>query len=128
MFENRALRSVLVPMSKEIMGGWRKMHNEELQKRGKWKTLLNMIVNLLVSYNVGEFLSSCITGGFTKWAQLHGVSYAWTAMNVSSSTMPCIKKSGGALSCCSYICNCVCKETCFTRDRNSFCKQLKLPV
>jgi hypothetical protein len=66
------------------------MHNEELQKRDKWRGLLNMVVNLLVSYNVGQFLSSCITGGFSKWTQLHGVSYAWTAINVSSSTMSSI--------------------------------------
>jgi hypothetical protein len=62
------------------------------QKRDKWRALLNMVVNLLVSYNVGEFLSSCITGGISKRAQLHGVSFTWTVINEISNIMSCIQK------------------------------------
>jgi hypothetical protein len=30
VFENRALRRILGPKRDEVMGGWRKLHNEEL--------------------------------------------------------------------------------------------------
>jgi hypothetical protein len=30
VFENRALRRIFGPNRDEIMGGWRKLHNEEL--------------------------------------------------------------------------------------------------
>jgi hypothetical protein len=36
--------------------------------------LLNMVMKLRVKYNVGKFLSSCITGSFSRMAHLHGVS------------------------------------------------------
>jgi hypothetical protein len=32
MFENRVLRSIFGTKRDEIIGGWRKMHNEELHK------------------------------------------------------------------------------------------------
>jgi hypothetical protein len=38
--------------------------------RDQWMAL----VNLQVPSNVGKFLSSCATGGFSGRAQLHGVS------------------------------------------------------
>jgi hypothetical protein len=31
MFENRVLRRILGPKRDEVTGGWRKLHNEELQ-------------------------------------------------------------------------------------------------
>jgi hypothetical protein len=30
VFENRALRRILGPKRKEVVGGWRRLHNEEL--------------------------------------------------------------------------------------------------
>jgi hypothetical protein len=30
VFENRVLRRIIVPMRDEVMGEWRKLHNEEL--------------------------------------------------------------------------------------------------
>jgi hypothetical protein len=30
IFENRVLRRIFVPKRDEVMGGWRKLHNEEL--------------------------------------------------------------------------------------------------
>jgi hypothetical protein len=31
VFENRVLRRILGPKTDEVMGGWRKLHNEELR-------------------------------------------------------------------------------------------------
>jgi len=31
VYENRVLRKIFGPQDKEVMGGWSKMHNEELQ-------------------------------------------------------------------------------------------------
>jgi hypothetical protein len=32
MFENRVLRRIFGPERNDVTGGWRKLHNEELQK------------------------------------------------------------------------------------------------
>jgi hypothetical protein len=32
VFENRVLRGMFVTKREEVAGGWRKLHNEELQK------------------------------------------------------------------------------------------------
>jgi hypothetical protein len=45
------------------------------QDRNKLRVLVNTGMNLRVPSNVGKFLSSCTTGGFSRRAQLHGVSY-----------------------------------------------------
>jgi hypothetical protein len=35
---------------------------------------VNTVMNLRVPQNVGKFLSSCATGGFSRRVQLHGYS------------------------------------------------------
>jgi hypothetical protein len=35
--------------------------------------LVKTVMNLLVPYNTGKFLSSCTIGGFSRWFQLHEV-------------------------------------------------------
>jgi hypothetical protein len=45
------------------------------QYRDKLRALVNTVMNLRVPQNVGKCLSSCTTGGFSRRAQVHVVSY-----------------------------------------------------
>jgi hypothetical protein len=44
------------------------------QDRNQWRALVNEEMNLLVSGNIWKFLSNCATDGFSRRAELHGVS------------------------------------------------------
>jgi hypothetical protein len=56
--------------------GWNGMDRIGLSRDGaRWRALVNTVMNLRVRYNFGQFLNSCVTGGFSGRAQLHGVSY-----------------------------------------------------
>jgi hypothetical protein len=44
------------------------------QNSDQWRVLVNTVMNLMVPYNVGKFLRLCATGGFSRRAQVHGVS------------------------------------------------------
>jgi hypothetical protein len=41
------------------------------QDTDRGRTLVNMVMNLLISKNAGKFLSSCTIGGFSRRVQLH---------------------------------------------------------
>jgi hypothetical protein len=54
--------------------GWGGMDWIDLvQDRNQWRALVNTVMNLLVAYNFGKFLSSCTIGGFSRRAYFHGV-------------------------------------------------------
>jgi hypothetical protein len=42
--------------------------------RDQWKALVNMVMNLQVSYNALKFLSSCTIGSVSRRDQLHEVN------------------------------------------------------
>jgi hypothetical protein len=44
-----------------------------VQDNSKWRALMNVVMNLQVPYNAGNFLSGCKTGGLSSSAQLHRV-------------------------------------------------------
>jgi hypothetical protein len=44
------------------------------QDRDQWRALVGMVMNLWVQSNVGKFLSSWVTGGFSRRAQFDGLS------------------------------------------------------
>jgi hypothetical protein len=43
VFENRVLRKIFRPKRDEVMGGWRKLHNEELHNLNSSPTIIRMI-------------------------------------------------------------------------------------
>jgi hypothetical protein len=48
----------------------------------QWRALVNTGMNLRVPVNAGKFLSSDTTGGFSRRAQLHKVSYSLNSARV----------------------------------------------
>jgi hypothetical protein len=44
------------------------------QYRDKWRTLVNMLINLQLPCNAGSFLSGCTSCGLSSSGQLHRVS------------------------------------------------------
>jgi hypothetical protein len=55
--------------------GWVDMDWMDLaQNREQWSSLVNNVANLQFSQIFRKFLCSCITGGFSRRAQLHEVS------------------------------------------------------
>jgi hypothetical protein len=55
--------------------GWDGVDWIDLNKNGdKWRTLLNTVMNLRVTDNIGIFLSCRTTDGFSRKSQLHIVS------------------------------------------------------
>jgi hypothetical protein len=52
--------------------GWGNMDLIDLaQDRGQWRALLKAVTNFRVPINVGKFLSSCTTDGFSRRVHLH---------------------------------------------------------
>jgi hypothetical protein len=45
------------------------------EDKEQWKALVNKVLYLRLPYNVGTFLNSRTTGGFSRRTQLHAVNY-----------------------------------------------------
>jgi hypothetical protein len=43
MFENRMLRRIFVPKRDEVMGGWRKLYNDELHNLYSFPNIIRMM-------------------------------------------------------------------------------------
>jgi hypothetical protein len=55
--------------------GWGGMDWIDLAQDGdQWRALVNTVMNLRVAYNFRKFLCGFTFGGFSRRAQLHGVS------------------------------------------------------
>jgi hypothetical protein len=65
----------------------------------QWRTLLNTVMNFRVPQNVGKFLSGCTSGGFSRRAQLHGVSYNGISYSYSHGLIIIIIKINGVILC-----------------------------
>jgi hypothetical protein len=53
-----------------------------VQVRDQWKALVSTVINLQVRYIFGKFLSSCVTGDFSRRAQFQVASqYIFIARN-----------------------------------------------
>ena len=45
-----------------------------VQNRGRYKALLNVVMNVSLPFNAGKFLTSCLPVRFSGMTLLHGVS------------------------------------------------------
>jgi hypothetical protein len=43
VLQNRVLRTIFGPKREEVMGDWRKLHNEELHNLYSWPSMIRMI-------------------------------------------------------------------------------------
>jgi hypothetical protein len=56
--------------------GWDGMDSIDLaQDRDQWRAHVKMVLSPRVPYNIGKFLSSCTTGGFSRRTHLARVSF-----------------------------------------------------
>jgi hypothetical protein len=44
------------------------------ERRGRWRAVVNTVMNLLVPYNVENFFTNCGPASFSRRTLLHGVS------------------------------------------------------
>jgi hypothetical protein len=57
------------------------------QDREQWRVFLNTVMKLRVPLNVAKFLSSCTTSGFSRRAELRGVSELFNAADESAAAV-----------------------------------------
>jgi hypothetical protein len=91
VFENRVLRRIFGPKREEVVGGWRRLHNEELHNLYTSLNIVKAIKSMRVRW-VGH-----VGCGSVDWVHLTQEKNQWQALMNKVMNIHAPKKSGSFL-------------------------------